>query len=186
MRRSVWGKPVRFPRFAAIVITLAAVAVITLAVNWLRPAPSPLSGRAEAVDGDTLRIGPTRIRLTGLDAPELDQTCSTSAGEWNCGGEARAFLAALVDHRMTNCAPSGRDCYGRTLARCDVAADDLGAQIVAAGWAVIDFDYGPEQAASRAARRGIWAGDFISPAEWRRTRGAGEPGLWEWLRSWLQ
>lgn len=186
MRRSVWGKPARFPRFAPIVMTLAAIAAIAVATSWLRPVPPPLTGHAAAVDGDTLRLAATRIRLTGLDAPELDQTCSTGGRQWNCGSEARAFLAALVDRRTTNCDPSGRDRYGRVLAKCRVDGDDLGAAIVAAGWAVTDFDYGVEEATARAARRGIWAGDFATPAEWRRSHGGGEPGLWEWLRSWFQ
>lgn len=59
--------------------------------------PILLQGEARAIDGDTLQVGDTRLRLHGIDAPELRQTCEDSAGEaWACGRRAASELAGAV------------------------------------------------------------------------------------------
>ena len=187
MRPSVWGKRQRFLRPLGIVLTLAAILLLGGAIEILRPHAKPVTGRAEIVDGDTLRFGALRVRLTGLDAPELDQTCTDRAGaEWACGSEAKTFVAGLIASEPVSCVRSGRDRYGRALATCSIDGRDLGSQIVAAGWAVAELDYAGDELAARLAERGIWGGSFVPPAEWRRTHGSAGPGLWEWIRSWFQ
>jgi endonuclease YncB( thermonuclease family) len=185
MARSPWTSMRRVrPRYG-IVLTLAAAAIAAMLGAWLAP-HHPISGRAEVVDGDTLRIGGTRIRLTGLDAPEIDQTCSDGQGvSWACGREARGFVVALVAHRAVDCQGSGVDRYGRTLARCSADGADLGAQIVSAGWAVTDMGYLAEATAAQSQKRGIWSGSFIAPAEWRHSHGDAIPNLWDWIRNWF-
>jgi endonuclease YncB( thermonuclease family) len=57
------------------------------------PAPAlatMVEGRARVVDGDTLEVGGRKVRLFGIDAPELDQTCDAEGQLWACGAEARA------------------------------------------------------------------------------------------------
>ena len=67
----------------------------------------------------------------------------------------------------------GKDRYGRTVAVCRVNGLELGAEMVARGWAV-DYEayshgyYRAEESAARTARLGIWSGQFELPAEWRR------------------
>lgn len=69
------------------------------------------AGMCVAIDGDTLRCGDTRIRLHGIDAPELP------------GGEAsKRYLASIIDGAGVRCVPRGRDRYGRTVAVCYVAS----------------------------------------------------------------
>ena len=93
----------------------------------LQPPVTPLVGRAEAVDGDTLRPGDVRVRLTGLDAPEPDQTCIDAGGaSWPCGRQARGFVAGLIEGQPVTCRPDGRDRYRSVLARCFVSGGDLG------------------------------------------------------------
>lgn len=177
----------RIPRPVGIVISLAAIGVVWAAVTFLTPAGPPLLGRATAVDGDTLRVGSARVRLTGLDAVELDQSCTDATGaQWACGHEARAYLARLLRDGDVACTPSGRDRYRRVLARCMVGNADVGLSIVTAGWAVAESDYALAEQQARGARSGIWAGQFERPADWRRDHG--EPGfdLAEWLRSWFE
>ena len=63
-----------------------------------------LTGIPRIVDGDTLAIGATKIRLEGIDAPETDQVCLDAGGSrWTCGIEARDRLAAHVASREINC-----------------------------------------------------------------------------------
>jgi endonuclease YncB( thermonuclease family) len=169
-----------------VVLTLVLVGGIALVDAILAPRPLPLVGHAEAVDGDTLRLGRTRIRLAGLDAPELRQTCTdASGGSWPCGAAARDFVVDQLRSGDVFCAPSGRDIYRRTLAACTIAGIDLGHAIVDAGWAVGDLDYSVQQLSARGAARGIWSGNFVAPADWRRTHGTDTFDFWTWLTGLL-
>ncbi len=168
----------RYARHFAVVAAIALIAVAGL----LFPPPShAIAGRAEVSDGDTIRIGATRIRLVGIDAPELAQTCTDQSGkDWSCGAEAKAFVIGLIDRRDVACTLRGTDRYGRSLGTCTASGGDLNAAIVTAGWAVSDGGYFGEQDQARAAARGIWSGSFIAPATWRRSHGEGG-NAWDWL-----
>lgn len=174
-------------RLVALVATLLAIAVLALLAGWFAPPALTLNGRASAADGDSLRIGATRIRIIGIDAPEFDQTCTGPGAEvWECGAAAHRELSRLVAAQPVTCHSEGLDRYGRTLARCDAAGRDLGDAMVRAGLAVADGDYGPAEAEARSAGRGIWSGPFDRPAEWRAHHG-GDAGFdfFAWIRSWL-
>jgi hypothetical protein len=126
------------------------------------------------LDGDTLELGHLRIRLWGIDAPELDQRCGTrDGGEWPCGAAARARLAALVGGAETGCQPRERDNHGRLVGRCAVDGVDLGALMVAEGlaWAYLAFThaYAEGEAEARAAGVGIWQGPSV--AAWHHRSG---------------
>jgi endonuclease YncB( thermonuclease family) len=129
------------------------------------------------------------VRLIGLDAPELDQVCWTGEGvEWPCGREARTAMAELLSKGSIDCATRGEDRFGRFLATCEVAGADLGAAMVEAGLAISNDDYPREESVARQAKRGIWAGRFTNPREWRDEGPSDDPGIslleqiWIWLR----
>ena len=186
MRRTPGPRRRRLRNPAGALVTLLLIAVIAVVAGLLWPEQATLSGQASAVDGDTLRIGATRIRLLGLDAVELDQTCIDAAGrEWPCGRDARVFLERLTDGGVATCSADGRDRYRRVLAHCRIDGADLGGEIVRAGWAVADLEYGLPLAEARLNRRGIWSGRFDDPADWRRDHGAEAFDLWSWLLSWV-
>lgn len=149
-----------------------------LAGLWIANRPALQSGKALFVsDGDsmTLSLDGERlpVRLLGIDAPELAQSCRDAAGaSWPCGRAARDALIALVPRgAAVQCRASGKDRFDRALSRCHIgegAKDDLAAQLVARGWAVATSeDYLVEQSSARQAKRGIWRGDFETPVEWR-------------------
>lgn len=187
MRQSVWGNRGRVRPTRGVLPVLALLAVGAVALARWQPDATPLVGPATAIDGDTLRLGAARIRLVGLDAPELDQTCTRPDGaEWSCGTEARAFLAAALARHDVACTRQGRDVYGRALARCSANGNDIGAALVAAGWAIDEGGYAAEADAARAGDLGIWSGSFDRPSTWRREHGTDRPGPWEWMRSWFQ
>jgi len=156
--------------FAGLIIAAAFLSPSWHGMPDFRPASS---ARASVIDGDTLRVGGERIRLLGIDAPELSQTCRDEAGrEWLCGREARDRLNALVGQGEVNCATNSLDRYGRALATCSAGpVADIGASLVREGYA-IDYGRGPinyrsAEAEARAARRGIWRGEFERPQDWR-------------------
>ena len=120
-------------------------------------------GRAEVVDGDTLRIGTERIRLHAMDAPERGQRCEPVVGRpADCGALASRALENFVAGRTVTCTGRNRDRYGRLVAVCRAGGTDLGGWMVAQGLAVayrrFGLDYVAAEAAARAAGRGFWAG----------------------------
>ena len=122
-------------------------------------------------DGDSLTLGAERIRLRGIDAPEYNQTCQRNGADYPCGRQARQALARLVAGKAVSSCGSQRDRYGRTLGDCTAGGVDLNRAQVEAGWAVAYGDFEGLEGTARAAKLGIWAGDFVSPQEWRATHG---------------
>lgn len=154
-------------------------ALLALLLAATSPAlAAPIVGRATVIDGDTLEVAGTRIRLHGVDAPESAQLCKDAAGrEYRCGQRAANALAERIGTAPISCEPRDTDQYGRTVAVCRRGAEDLNAWLVAQGHAIAyrrySADYLGQEAAAKAARRGIWAGQFQEPSAWRRERRAG-------------
>lgn len=137
-----------------------------------RLASRQVAGAAAIVDGDTLTIAGTRIRLRGIDAFERGQTCRRAGGaSYDCGARATATLAGLVGGRPVSCEGRERDRYGRLLAVCTASGRDLNAAMVSAGWAVAYGAYDAAEFRARAAGAGAWAGTFDQPAQWRGGHG---------------
>ena len=136
-----------------------------------------LIGTAQAIDGATVAINDTTIRLWGVDSPDIDQTCrKPNEPPWPCGKVARTALAVLTKDQTLNCTDKGQDSVGRAVATCALAGgSDLGSMMVNLGYA-IDWPesggfYQYEQELARTSRRGVWAGTFDLPWDWRRQHG---------------
>ena len=124
------------------------------------------------VDGDTFDLGQTRVRLLDIDAPEMGQTCRDHRRKaYRCGERAANALRELLSVGRVRCAGSERDRYGRRLARCTVGGQDVGAMMVLGGQAVaytkFADTYLPQQLDAHKAGRGLWAGSFQLPWEFR-------------------
>lgn len=133
-------------------------------------ASSTLAGYPTVIDGDTLRLNGHRIRIVGIDAPERHQTCTDASGHpWACGRAATQRLSALISGGRVECTVRGRDRYGRTLAACAAGSvSDLGVAMVREGYAVDYGGYLLAETGARLRQRGLWAGDFERPQDWRR------------------
>jgi endonuclease YncB( thermonuclease family) len=145
-----------------------AVGLAVGGVILLKPDGRLLEGRIHVVDGDSLRMGGTDIRLKGIDAPELRQTCRRSGRPYPCGQESRQALLRLVGDGPVRCRVTGRDRYGRSLARCTMGEADLGAVLVQEGHALAYGGYVREEASARKRSAGLWSGEFERPDAWRR------------------
>lgn len=154
---------------------IAGLLIAAMATKWLvSTPPETVSGMARIIDGDSLRIGGHEIRLKGIDAPEGRQTCQKNGASWPCGEQARASLKAMIDGSTVVCRWQERDQHQRLLAQCLVQDRDLNAAMVAEGWAVaFGARYIAEERRAKDARRGMWAGEFERPGEWRRRQGVG-------------
>ena len=179
----------RLADLALTLVVLAALALVAARVPTLHK-DGTLSGPARVADGDSLVVGGARVRLVGIDAPELAQTCAREGRDHGCGEEARAHLARLAARGAVSCETFGRDRYDRVLARCTAGAIELNRAMVEAGWAVAYGDYGDAEAQAHRAGRGLWAGSFERPQDWRRshdgfaeTPHGGFSGIRGWLRA---
>jgi hypothetical protein len=124
------------------------------------------------VDGDTIEIGQTKIRLFGIDAPETDQICLDAKGQrLTCGIAARDELIRYASGQIWECTTTGIDQYGRSLASCFIEGEDVSAWMVRSGWALsflrYSHAYDVEEVAAREAGVGLWSGSFIAPWDWR-------------------
>ncbi|WP_373502722.1 thermonuclease family protein [Aestuariivirga sp.] len=156
-----------------VLVLMAVLAMAALAARqagWL----APESGTFTAIDGDSLRKGAQEFRLHAIDAPELHQTCTSSAGrDYPCGREARDALRKLVKNKPLDCRIIETDRYGRLVAQCRAETLDINGELVRLGWAIAyrqhGRDYVDEEAEAKEARHGIWQGAFDIPEAWRRT-----------------
>jgi len=132
-------------------------------------------GPVGVVDGDTLRVGGTLVRLQGIDAPELAQTCGDG---FRCGIWVRQRVAGHLGGRFATCDDLGPDIYGRVLARCDVGGRDVGQWIVRQGLALAFRRYGqtyvPAEQAALDAGRGLHRLEMQRPSAYRRAKANAE------------
>lgn len=131
-------------------------------------------------DGDTFSLRTTaRIRLFGIDAPELNQRCRRRDICAPCGQEAREALAALAQGELI-CEPRGKS-YDRTVARCIAGDKDLALELIKSGQATVYGEYIKKhdplralyldaQAEAKKQKVGIWGGEMVPPGQWRRNR----------------
>ena len=134
-------------------------------------------GKARVIDGDTITINNTKIRFSGIDAPEKNyygqtQFCKGPKGVWACGKKASTKLKQLINGQEVQCTDEGKDRYGRTLSICYANGVDLQAEMVRSGMAVAYLRYSNryenEMLEAMIAQVGIWSGQFEEPELWRR------------------
>ena len=152
----------------------SAFILLALLLSPALPASAvTLTGQARVVDGDTLVIGDEKLRLHGIDAPELDQPCAREGAAWRCGDWARAELAARIEGRAIRCEGRGRDRYDRLLATCRIDGADLGQSLVRDGVAFAYRRYSSAYVADEVAAmregRGLWAGEVALPETFRHS-----------------
>ena len=157
---------------------------LALAVALLTCAPAlaePIVGRASVVDGDTLDIRGTGFRLQGVDTPESAQLCKDARGkDYRCGQKASLALADKIGTRNVACDPIETDKYGRTVAVCRLGSLDLNGWLVEQGLGLAYRTYATAYVAqedtARAEKRGLWAGTFTPPWDWRKGERIGPGG----------
>lgn len=131
------------------------------------------SGTVVVVDGDTFDVGHTRVRLYGVDAPELGQTC-TNAGEaaWDCGTWVSDQVRARFEGQKLRCEEVVQDLYGRSVARCTLHGKDMGRVLVQEGLALAyrkySMAYDLDEKGAVVAGRGLHAHLMAAPEDYRR------------------
>lgn len=138
-------------------------------------AAADLAGKVRVIDADTIDVAGTRVRLYAIDAPEMDQTCSTSAGEpFACGAWATTQVRDRFENKLATCVRRDVDRYGRVVATCEVDGADMGEVIVSEGWAFAfrryGMDYDLTEKAAYVAGRGLHSATVEPPAAFRASQ----------------
>lgn len=132
-----------------------------------------IKGRPSVTSGDTLTIGRDDVRLSGIDAPEIDQYCENEFGRpYQCGIQAMDALRELVGRNDVVCVKESADAEGRMVGTCYSGDMNLNTRMVRTGWAVAlpeeRPDYAPLETMAKREKLGIWGLKFEHPAEWRK------------------
>ena len=124
------------------------------------------------VDGDTIHLNGEKIRFTGIDTPELKQTCINQGIIDPCGVTAKEILIEKISDIEVECISEGKDQYKRTLAECFVNDESLSSYLVRSGYAfayrkyskkfILDEDY------AKANKIGMWSMKFDYPWDYRK------------------
>ncbi len=160
-------------------LVLLPAAVWLLAMTG-HPALAEITGRPKIIDGDTLEVQGQTIRLYGIDAPELGQTCTIEGRAYDCGMVARTALLDLTAGVAVTCqvvsaevvsAEPGRAAEDGRIGRCFAQGYDLSEGMAYTGWALalreVSERYLVFEERAQAAGRGLWKGRFVTPWDWR-------------------
>ncbi|MEM9968957.1 MAG: thermonuclease family protein [Pseudomonadota bacterium] len=142
-------------------------------------AAEPVTGQLRIIDGDTIEVANKRIRLFGIDAPEHGQPCVTLSGQtWSCGEWVTEQVRTRFDGQLARCITQDTDRYGRIVAICEVAGEDMGDVLVSDGLAyayrLYSMRYDLQEKAALIADRGIHSFVMQSPARYRVLQKAGK------------
>ena len=124
------------------------------------------------VDGDTIVLNGEKIRFSGIDTPELKQTCLKDDQEVNCGMTAKMLLVKKIGNNTPECISEGKDVYKRTLAECFINGESLSRFLVRSGYAFAYRKYSKkfikDEDFAKANKLGMWAMTFQYPWDFRK------------------
>jgi len=154
---------------------LFLVSSLTLICLFLLNISNTRSSVIKIIDGDTIHINGEKIRFSGIDTPELKQTCINNNKKIIfCGLEAKNLLAKIIDNRDVNCISEGKDQYKRTLAECFVGDLSISSYLVREGYAFAYRKYSKkfilDEEFAKKNKKGLWSMKFEYPWEYRKNR----------------
>lgn len=131
-----------------------------------------LTGPANGLDEDSIAVGGERVRLWGIDAPDLGQSCTRGGKPWACGRDAARALDRLVSGKTVRCLVLVRDRLRRlVVGDCTLGGESLSRWMIVNGYAIMNTRqtdaYAKEETEAREAKRGLWNSTFDPPWEWR-------------------
>ena len=126
----------------------------------------------QITDGDTIKINGEKIRFSGIDTPEMKQTCIENEIVNPCGVTAKNILMDKISNNEVVCISEGKDRYKRTLAECFVNDESLSSYLVRSGYAFAYRKYSKKFIAdeeyAKSNKIGMWSMKFDYPWDWRK------------------
>jgi len=134
---------------------------------------NPVSSQElRVVDGDTIHLNGEKIRFTGIDTPELKQTCIKNGIIDPCGVTAKEILIKKIGDNNVECINEGKDQYKRTLAECFINDESLSSYLVRSGYAFAYRRYSkkfiPDEDYAKTNQIGMWSMEFDYPWDYRK------------------
>ena len=131
-----------------------------------------LANNLKIVDGDTIVLNGEKIRFSGIDTPELKQTCLHNNEIVDCGMSAKILLIKKIGNKTPECISEGKDVYNRTLAECFINGKSLSKFLVRSGYAFAYRKYSKkfieDEDFARSNNLGMWSMKFEYPWDWRK------------------
>ncbi len=154
-------------RKAIFLISFSAL-IFILIINQVK------SQTIKIVDGDTIHLNGEKIRFTGIDTPELKQSCLKEGIKDLCGVTAKQILIDKIGNNNVECISEGKDQYKRTLAECFVNNESLSSYLVRSGYAFAYRRYSkkfiPDEDYARVNKIGMWSMEFDYPWVYRKSK----------------
>ena len=140
--------------------------VFLLTINEIK------SQELKVIDGDTIHLNGKKIRFTGIDTPELKQTCIKQGSKDYCGVTAKKILINKIGNNIVECVSEGKDQYKRTLAECFVNNESLSSYLVRRGYAFAYRKYSKkfieDENYAKTNQLGMWSMEFDYPWDFRK------------------
>ena len=161
------------PRAQPVDLARGPVPIPPARQHWAQAAPPRpiIAGKAYVIDGDTIKVSGRTIRLSGLDAPEVDQVAKHEHGYWfKQGSRVKSELFRKIGGKHVRVLVEGTDKYGRVLGTVLYEDRDVGEWLVRKGYAIAAYgeQYKHVEAEARRARRGMWGhAEVYDPRAWR-------------------
>lgn len=132
-----------------------------------------VKGYAVALSGSTINVANLNIRLLGIEAPMPGQTCADKYGNpYKCGQEAKVWLQNWLEDKQITCHIVSQIKNKKATGVCFFGQDDVAAVVTNAGWAVAYVKHTDAYVAyeyqANINKRGLWAGKFYKPWDWRK------------------
>ena len=125
------------------------------------------------IDGDTIKINNIKYRFSGIDTPEINQTCKKDEEIIYCGIIAKKKLIEKIGSHVPNCIAESTDIYNRIIAECFINNESLSKYLVRNGYAFAYRKYSTkfieDENYAKKNKLGLWQMEFQYPWEYRKT-----------------
>ena len=132
-----------------------------------------LANNLKVIDGDTIVLNGEKIRFSGIDTPELKQTCLKDNEKVGCGILAKKLLVKKIGSSTPICIGKKKDFYKRTLAECFVNGESLSKFLVRSGYAFAYRKYSTkfieDENYAKTKKLGMWSMTFQYPWDFRKS-----------------
>ena len=145
------------------------IGILVLSLLW----SNTVSAKSlRVIDGDTIILNGEKIRFSGIDTPELKQTCLKDTEEVGCGMFAKMLLVKKIGNNIPRCIGKEKDFYKRTLAECFVKGESLSKFLVRSGYAFAYRKYSTkfveDEDFAKTNKLGMWSMTFKYPWDFRK------------------
>ena len=143
--------------------------IVVLGLLWCNIS---FADNLKIIDGDTIVLNNEKIRFSGIDTPELKQTCVKNGQKASCGMFAKMLLIKKIGNKSPQCIREGKDIYNRTLAECFVNGESLSSFLVRSGYAFAYRKYSKkfieDEEFAKTNKLGMWSMKFQYPWNFRK------------------